>query len=109
MTELVPYNGSALTRDARRALRHISRGRLAAQMRTGEVDLTTDVAIAKLENVTMAVGTAMQQVGRVAQVQRQLEQLTPEATGRLAFLAEDHVLGCSELLADLRRELRRLR
>ncbi|MFL6099495.1 MAG: hypothetical protein ACJ71T_06035 [Actinomycetales bacterium] len=107
--ELTPYVGGALMRDARRAGREISRGRLGAQIRTSQVDNATDVAVAKIENLTMATGNAMQQVTRVAQAQRQLEQLAPEATGRLTYLADDHVLGCAELVADLRRDLRRVR
>jgi len=55
----------------------------------------------------MATGAAMQAVVRVAQAQKHLEQLAPEASGRLAFLADDHMLAMAEVLADLRRELRR--
>lgn len=110
MSDLTPYVGSSsLSRDARRASREISRGRLGTQITTSQVDNATDVALAKVENLTMATGNAMQQVTRVAQAQRQLEQTTPEAAGRLAFLADDHMLGCAELLADLRRNLRRVR
>lgn len=109
MSDLTPYTGGALSRDARRASREISRGRLGTQIRTAAVDNITDVALAKVENATMATGNAMQQVTRVAQAQRQLEQMAPEAAGRLAFLADDHMLGCAELLADLRRDLRRVR
>jgi len=103
MSDITPYTpGGALSRDARRAGREISRTRLGTQIATSKVDNMTDVGVAKLENLTMATGNAMQQVARVAQAQRQLEQMTPEAAGRLAFLADDHVLGCVELLADLR-------
>ena len=101
--------GGALSRDARRAGREISRGRIGTQIVTSQVDHTTDIAVAKLENLTMATGNAMQQVTRVVQAQRQLEQMAPEAAGRLAFLADEHVLACAGLLADLRRELRSVR
>lgn len=111
MSDLTPYGfgSNALSRDARRASQMISRGRLGTQVTTSQVDNATDIALAKVENLTMATGSAMQQVTRVAQAQRQLEQMTPEAAGRLAFLADDHMLGCAELLADLRRDLRRVR
>lgn len=110
MTDITPYTpGGALSRDARRAGREISRGRLGTQITTSQVDNVTDVAVAKLENLTMATGNALQQVTRIVQAQRQLEQMAPEAAGRLAFLAEDHLLGCAELLADLRRNMRRVR
>lgn len=109
--DLVPAVGAGglLDRDARRTSRAIARGRLTTQLRSSQVDNTTDVTLAKVDNLTMATGNAMQQVIRVAQAQRQLEQMIPEAAGRLAFLADDHLLGCTELLADLRREMRRIR
>ena len=109
MSSLEPYVDHALSRESRRASREISRGRVGTQIRMSAVDNATDVALSKVENLTMATGSAMQQVTRVAQAQRQLEQIAPEAAGRLAFLADDHMLGCSELLADLRRDLRRVR
>jgi IS30 family transposase len=110
MSELTTFNeGSALARDARRFGREISRGRLGTQIRTSQVDNATDVTLAKVENLTMATGNAMQQITRVAQAQRQLEMIAPDAAGRLAFIADDHMLGCAELLSDLRRDLRRIR
>jgi hypothetical protein len=102
----LPVSGG-LDRPARQASRAISRHQLSAQVRSAAVDADTDVTLAKVDNLTMATGSAMQSVVRVAQAQRQLEQLAPEAAGRLAFLADDHMLGCAEILADLRRDLRR--
>jgi predicted RecB family endonuclease len=102
-------DGGAISRDARRAGRAITHGRLGTQITASRVDNITDVTLAKVENLAMATGNAMQQVIRVAQAQRQLEQMTPEAAGRLALLADDHMLGCADLLADLRRDLRRVK
>lgn len=107
-----PTQGStrgALGRDSRHASREISRGRLGMQIRTSQVDNVTDVALAKVENLTMATGNAMQHVTRIAQAQQQLEQMTPAASGRLEYLAQDHMFGCAELLADLRRDMRRVK
>ena len=87
MNDLTPYVGGVISRDARRAGREISRGRLGAQVRMAAADDVTDLAMAKVEDLTMATGSAMQSVARVAVAQRQLEQLAPEASGRLAFLA----------------------
>ena len=110
MSELTTFNeGSALARDARRFGREISRGRLGTQIRTSQVDNATDVTLAKVENLTMATGNAMQQITRVSQAQRQLEMIAPDAAQRLAFIADDHMLGCAELLSDLRRDLHRIR
>src|SRR6185437_5546302 len=101
MSDIAPYiGGGAISRDARRASREISRGRIGTQVRTCQADNVTDLAQVKLEDLTMGTASAMHHVTRVAQAQRQLEQMAPEASGRLAFLADDHMLGCTELLSD---------
>jgi hypothetical protein len=110
MSELVPFGGNVMIiREARQAGRAISRSKARTQVRIAEADDSTDVTMAKVEDLTMATGSVMQQVVRVTKAQRELEQLAPEASARLNYLADDHMLGCSELLADLRRELRRNR
>lgn len=108
MTELIPINESTgLTRDVRRTSRGISRSRSYAQLRMAGISDETDVAMEKVEALTAATGSGMSAVTRVAQAQRQLETLAPEASGRLAFLAEAHVLAVGDSLQDLRRSLRR--
>jgi hypothetical protein len=110
MSELVPFGVSGIvTREGRQASRAISRSKARTYVRIAEADDSTDVTLAKVENLTMATGSVMQQVVRVTKAQRELEQLAPEASARLNYLADDHMLGCSELLADLRRELHRNR
>jgi hypothetical protein len=99
--------GAALPSDARRASRAISRYQAHGQVSIAKADTDTDVTIAKGAAYTAATGAAMGNVIRVAQGQRALEQLAPEATGRLALLADEHALTMSDLLADLRRDLRR--
>ena len=106
--ELTTYDGGfPVSRDVRRAGRAISRYRSGGQVRQARVDVDTDVALAKADALTAATGSAMGSVVRVAQAQRHLELLAPEAAGRLAYLADDHMLGMGEILADLRRDVRR--
>lgn len=107
MSELLPYGESQMSRDARRAGRAISRSRSVAQIRMARLDDEADVSMAKAEAVSTATAHAMHTVTRIALAQRQLELQAPEAAARLAFLADDHMLGLSDLLADLRRQLRR--
>ena len=110
MSDITPYApGGGLSRDARRAGRAITRGRARTQVRVSETDDVTDVAITKVENLTMATGSAMTSVVRIAKAQQELEVLSPQASARLNFLADSHMLGCSELLDDLRRDMRRIR
>jgi len=106
-SELTQFIGGGLPADARRAGRAISRYQSAGQVRRVLVDIDTDVALTKVEAVTAATGSAMGSVVRVAQAQRHLELLAPEAAGRLAYLADDHLLSMGDVMADLRRDLRR--
>jgi hypothetical protein len=108
MSNLTTYYGSELLpSDARRAGRANSRYRTGGQIRLARVDAETDIAIGKEEALTAVTGTAMACVVRVAKLQQQLEALAPDASGRLAYLAEDHTLGMAEVVADHRHELRR--
>jgi hypothetical protein len=110
MNELEFYDagqGALVSRDARRGSRTISRYQIGGQVRVAKIDTDTDVAMAKADALTTATGSAMACVVRVAQAQRQFEQLAPEAAGRLAFLADDHMLGLSEIVSALRCDLRR--
>ena len=107
-SEIVPIGGGGLMRrEARSTLRAVGQSKSFTQVRVARADDSTDLAVAKLENLSLATGSAMHQVARVARIQREMEQLAPEVSMRLNFLVEDHLLGCSELLADFRRELRR--
>lgn len=109
MSDLIPYSpgGDLLGTDVRRAARAVSRYQACGQVRVAKVDTDTDVAIAKGHAYTQATGNAASNVIRVAQAVKTLEQLAPEASGRLAMLADDHALAMAEILADLRRDLRR--
>lgn len=106
MSDIQAFTGGP-SRPARRAARAISRNQVTAQVRISGVDASTDVTNAKIENVSLATGTAMRAVVAVTKLQENLEALAPAAAGKLAFLSDDHTLGMGELLADLRRDLRR--
>lgn len=71
------------------------------------VDGVSDVSMAKVDSSTAITGQAMGAVARVAQVQKHLEILAPEASGRLNMLADDHALTMVELCSDHRRAIRR--
>jgi hypothetical protein len=108
MSALTSYiGGDLLPSDARRAGRAVSRYQTGGQVRLARVDSETDVAIGKEEALTTVTGSAMGCVVRVAKLQQQLEALAPDASGRLAFLADDHLLGMADVIAGHRYELRR--
>ena len=108
MSQIEPYIAqSGLTRDARRTARTVSRYQAQGQAAIAGLDVQTDTSLAKLDNLTATTGHAIGVIVRVAQAQRQLEQMAPEASGRLAMIADDHALSCVEILADHRRAMRR--
>ena len=109
MSDLRPYTaaGVARSRSSRRAAEAIQQQSLGADVRIAAANARTDVTLAKTENVTLATGAAMAAVVRVSQAQRQYEQLAPDAAGRLAFLADEHLLGMSDLLTQMRLDQRR--
>lgn len=110
MSNLIPYasSGALSPRDARRLARVRSDRSVSRELRGQDVDVETDVAIDKVQNLTMATGAAMTAIVNVATAQQALEQLAPAASGRLALLADSHALEMAETLADLRLRLRRL-
>jgi hypothetical protein len=99
--------GQPVPRDVRRAAQHLARHQLANQVQIAAMSSDTDVAIEQMEDDTVATGSAMGNVVRVAQLQRRLEEIAPEASGRLNQLAEDHAFGMSDDVARLRRRLNR--
>jgi hypothetical protein len=101
MSDIQPYAPGALstTRDLRRAGRAVSRHRADGQIAVCGVDTITDITGAKIDSGTAVIGQAMGAVVRVAQAQKHLEQLAPEATGRLSLLADSHAVLVLVLLA----------
>lgn len=109
MPSLELYGGGGLLpRDARQTARALSRTNARTQLRQMAVDSEVDVAISKIEGVTMATGAGMQAVVRVSKALESLEQMAPGATARLNLLADDHVLGVAATLQDLRYRMRRI-
>ncbi|MFL6137360.1 MAG: hypothetical protein ACJ74O_06105 [Frankiaceae bacterium] len=109
MSELQLYQPSTLPllRDERRTGRAISRVRSGGAVRLARVDTEVDIAVGKMDGLTLATGQGLGAVGRVAQAEQQLVQLAPLASGRLAYLADRHMLAVGDVLDDLRRDLRR--
>jgi hypothetical protein len=105
--DLTLYTSGGLMREARRAGRTISRYQAQTQVRIASTDNETDVSLAKVESCTAVTGQAMAAAVRVAQLQKQLETMAPEASGRLSMLADGHAVSLVELVADHQRVLRR--
>jgi hypothetical protein len=99
--------GQPVPRDIRRAAQQLARYQLANQVRIAVMSSDTDVTIEQMEDDTVATGSAMEKVVRVAQLQRRLEEIAPETSGRLHLLADEHAFGMADDVARLRRRLNR--
>lgn len=107
MSSLIPIpEPGSLDRDSRRAARAISRSRATTQLRLSRINDETDVTLEKGQAQTEATQFAMGAVTRVAMAQRHYEAMAPEASGRLSFLADEHLLGMGDSLQDHRRSMR---
>ena len=62
-TDLVPMTGGGglISREARNTVRAINRLKSRAMVRIAEVDASTDVTLAKVDNLTMATGAVASQ------------------------------------------------
>jgi hypothetical protein len=107
-SELEPFEPRQLMRGSRQTARAVSRYQSAGQLRVAQVDVETDVTLAKSASQTYVSMAMLGALCRVAQCQRSLELLTPEAAPRMALIADDHAIGLMELNADHRRRLQRL-
>jgi hypothetical protein len=101
------FEGRGLARDARRTGRQISRVRSGGEIRKAAVDVETDVTLDKIDAITATTGQALGSVAKVAQAETALAQNFPGASGRLAFIAERHMLHVSDVLDDFQTKVRR--
>ena len=104
--ELAPLTGGLPARDARRSGRALSRVQASGQIRQAVIDVEADVTMAKLEAITTTTGHALASVARVAQAETALALNFPGASGRLAFIADQHMLAVGEVLNELRYRVR---
>jgi hypothetical protein len=95
--------GAAIPREVKGAARTLFRHQLANQVQIAVMASDTDVVIEQMEDDTIATGSAMEKVIRVALLQRRLEEIAPETSGRLTLLAEEHTFGMADDVGRLRR------
>lgn len=98
--------GAGSRRELRQTMRTISRFQARAAARTSFADIEADVALAQQDALTTVTGGAMQSIVRVVGLQRQLEQIAPEAAGHLAAIVQMHVWNMGEVMQDARRAMR---
>jgi hypothetical protein len=108
MSDIVNWEeGGEPTRESRRTARAITRSQSIKQVRQARVADEADVAMEKVEQVSVTTVTAMFAVARVNGVLKQLEEQSPELSGRLTRLADYQELAVAQTIEDLRLDLRR--
>lgn len=106
--ELALLTSGVLARDVRGTGRTISRIESNGLVRQTAVDVEADIVVHKIEVQTSALGAGLGAIGRVAQAVTAIEQLAPQASGRLTMLAEQHALTIADEVDRLHQRLRRL-
>ncbi len=111
MTNIDRYQPSHLTRPAGTS-RGVSRGltRLsdATSLDLARVEATAEVQAVKTDAVTYVANRAMHNVTMVSTLEAQLAQACPQASGRLAMLADVASLSLADLLQQTAHRVRPL-
>ena len=105
--DITRWEAGGLDRDHRRTSRVISRVASGGQIRQAQVEVEADVTAAKIDAITGATGLGLGAVAKVAQAEQALMQNFPTASGRLAFIAERHMLAVGDVLDELHYQVRR--
>ncbi len=103
--DVTPLLGGFPPADARRTTRAVGRIESQALVRHTGIDVEVDLTIDKITGLTNATGAGMGAIGKVAQAQTAIEQLVPQASGRLNLLADRHALGVADQLDRCERRL----
>lgn len=109
MSEVQPYGGGMLaTRTSRQVGRAVTRIQGGGSVRLARVEAEAEIKAATVEAVTYVGRRAMQSVALLSQLEQQLAQTVPMASGRLAAIGDIAALSMGEVVADTVRCLRRL-
>lgn len=107
MSTIIPSPGDGLA--ARSIGRTASRFELRTQAQTrmalARIEQAADLQAARVEAVAYVGKQGLQAVAFVSQVEQQLSQLVPLATGRLQAIADITALGVAEVVADTVRRV----
>jgi hypothetical protein len=101
-----PGDGLVATRGGRAASRFEQRTYVQTRMALAQIEQAADLQAARVEAVAYVGKQGMQAVAFVSQVEQQLAQLVPLATGRLQALADITALSVAEVVGDTVRKVR---
>jgi hypothetical protein len=88
----------AIARESRRVARGVCHVQGDGQIRQADIDTEADVTDGKLGAITSGTMHAMTAVANVARLEMVLAQNFPSASGRLAYLAEGHMLAAGDMV-----------
>lgn len=107
--QLPIHAGSALTpRTARVAGRMLANIQVGAMVDLARIDAAVQRREAATDGITAVTARAMQHVALVSQSEQSLALTVPNASGRLAAVADAHALAMTAVVMDTARALGRL-
>jgi hypothetical protein len=112
MSNIQPYSPSGglstfSSRNSRTVGRELSRIGAVSSMQLARVEAAAELQAATIDAVAFVGRKALQDVAMLSQIETQLAQAVPHASGRLAAIADLTAIAMSEVVADTARSLRR--
>lgn len=106
MSSIEPYRGSgrALGRQLNRELAKLEGG---TNLAVARIEAAAEVQSARVDAVAFVGRRAMQDVALLSQVESQLAQAVPHASGRLASIADLTAIAMTEVVVDTARRVGR--
>ena len=92
---------------SRRASRGLARLDDHSLLGNAQVDATAELQAHKADALGAVAGRAMQDVALLSQMEQQLAQTVPLASGRLAAIADTAALGLTDIVSQTAHRLRR--
>ena len=109
MSSIESYRGGGLTMFAGRQADHaIARIQTGSSIRLARVDAEAEVMAGKTDAVNYVGGRAMHNVALLSQMEQQLAQAVPMASGRLATIGDITALAMSGIVSDTASRLHRI-
>jgi hypothetical protein len=108
MNSLDRYQPSGMLRGVGRASRTVARIEASAGVQLARIEALAEIQAYTADEGHRVGRHAMQDVAMLSQVESQLAQAVPHASGRLAAIADLTAIALSEVVADTTRKLGRV-
>jgi hypothetical protein len=108
MSDIQLYRSSGLSpRDVRRAGQELARLDRQTDYSVAKIEAAAEVQARRADAIGAVAGRALQDVALLSQMEQQLAQTVPMASGRLAVIADSAALALADVVQDSAYRLRR--